>query len=384
MSRKIVDLIGQKFGKLTVVKRAEDKIEPNGRHRTMWLCQCDCGNIKAIQTNCLKKGYTQSCGCLKQKHANPRKANVKYKGLNEKRFNDLTVLHKINFDERETSNTLWECVCICGNKTILKANQIVNGYVKSCGCLRSNRTKEVLTKDLTDQKFGKLTVVKKAGSCSNGVLWKCKCECGNETIVASSQLQSNKTKSCGCLQKEIVSKRTLKDLSGKHFGKLLVLGRDNDIYSASGHPRTVWKCLCECGNIISVAGAELRKGDTKSCGCLKSNLEYSITKYLLHQNVYFESQKKFNDLKGIHNGLLSYDFYIPSYNLLIEAQGQQHYKPVKFGGQSDLLAKHKFECQQEHDKRKQEYAKENKYKLLEIPYWDCDKIEKILDEELKI
>ena len=64
------DLTGQRFGRLTVIKRAEDYVEPSGRHRSKWLCKCDCGNeINVIENNLTKKNGTRSCGCLRKDFA---------------------------------------------------------------------------------------------------------------------------------------------------------------------------------------------------------------------------------------------------------------------------------------------------------------------------
>lgn len=60
--------------------------------------------------------------------------------------------------------------------------------------------------------------------------------------------------------------------------------------------------------------------------------------------------------------------YLKDYNVLLECNGKQHYKPIEyFGGEE------KFKIQQEHDERKRKYAKEHNIKLLEIPYWEFDK-----------
>ena len=77
-------------------------------------------------------------------------------------------------------------------------------------------------KDLIGEKFGRLTVIKRTGSNKyKKALWLCKCDCdGNEKEYISSQLLSGKTKSCGCLQKENVSKTRKKyntyDLTGEY------------------------------------------------------------------------------------------------------------------------------------------------------------------------
>jgi len=93
---------------------------------------------------------------------------------------------------------------------------------------------------------------------------------------------------------------------------------------------------------------------------------------------YFISQKKFKNLIGMNNGLLSYDHFIPKYNLLIEYHGIQHEKYNSWFHKSIK----DFERQLEHDKRKCEYSINNNINLLIIWYWYFDRIEEILDKEL--
>jgi hypothetical protein len=63
-------------------------------------------------------------------------------------------------------------------------------------------------KDLTGQKFNRLTVITDSGKRLYGIaLWLCKCECGKETTVRSDHLRSGATKSCGCLHREVSSER---------------------------------------------------------------------------------------------------------------------------------------------------------------------------------
>lgn len=115
--------------------------------------------------------------------------------------------------------------------------------------------------------------------------------------------------------------------------------------------------------------------------CASSKGEKEIIKWLEDNNVEYQSQIKFDNLLGVGNRKLSYDFYIPFYNLLIEYQGKQHYNAIEvFNKYGD--SQKSFEIQQEHDNRKREYAKINGYNLLEIPYTEFSNIPTILNNIL--
>ena len=92
----------------------------------------------------------------------------------------------------------------------------------------------------------------------------------------------------------------------------------------------------------------------------------------------YEYQQYYDDLLGVNDGQLSYDFYIPKYNLLIEYQGEYH------DGSVSCQTEEEFEIQQEHDRRKREYAKSYGIDLLEIWYWDFDNIEDILTNYIEL
>lgn len=143
-------------------------------------------------------------------------------------------------------------------------------------------------------------------------------------------------------------------------------------------------CRCKlCGEKWYTKPGALKSGN--GCpNCNKSRGEKRIYNFLNKNNIVFDDQKKFDGLNGLGGRPLSYDFYIKEYNLLIEFQGIQHYKPSRFLGQTDEEALAAFKKQQEHDKRKKKYAKDNGYKLLEIKYDEYDNIEEILEKELHI
>lgn len=118
--------------------------------------------------------------------------------------------------------------------------------------------------DLTGKKFGRLTVIEPSCLNKNRHLdWKCRCDCGNITYVPSQQLRNGRTKSCGCLQRELTSKNMRKDIAGSVYGRLTVLSK----YGLTNDGQYLWKCVCECGNKAIVRGSHLRLGRTNSCGC---------------------------------------------------------------------------------------------------------------------
>lgn len=110
---------------------------------------------------------------------------------------------------------------------------------------------------------------------SGAIVWRCKCDCGNETLVSTGNLTSGHTTSCGC--NKHISVPQIESLTGQRFGKLTVLER---IPGRRGQS-VKWKCKCDCGNLVEVPQDCLRREDyTQSCGCLLSKGEEKISKIL--------------------------------------------------------------------------------------------------------
>lgn len=124
-------------------------------------------------------------------------------------YNRFTVLRTF----RKDKTTYCECRCSCGTVKIVEASKLKNGSIKSCGCLRKEKMKNLL-KDLIGQKFGRLTVLKRVEDIINSknkhhTQWLCQCDCGNFIEVRGSNLINGSTKSCGCYFKETHSKHKL-------------------------------------------------------------------------------------------------------------------------------------------------------------------------------
>lgn len=288
--------------------------------------------------------------------------------LTGQKFGKLTVLELAEKPAGATSTAaFWKCKCECGTEKIISGNVLRQGKAKSCGCYNKEYHYNN-TKDLTNQRFGNLTALKRvprpAGLRSNGAYWLCKCDCGNEKIIMGKSLRDGKTKSCGKCRIDIVD-----NLVGQKFGKLTVIERD--FLHPSNNNGAFWKCECECGNKITVSGKNLKQHTCNSCGCLVSQGENIIKNILQKNNINFKEQYSFKDLLGLKGGLLRFDFAIfdEKNNLkrLIEYQGQQHYNLKDYSTSW-------YDAPYEHDKLKREYCKKNNYILIYIPYWKKESI----------
>lgn len=127
--------------------------------------------------------------------------------------------------------------------------------------------------DLLNQRFGRLVVVEESGrNRHKNVLWRCLCDCGGETITTANTLRMGKSKSCGCLQKEKARENTFKDLTGKRFGKLLVIKEGHHKRYKNGKNKLTWLCECDCGNKKEIPTSHLTCSNVTSCGCNQSEM----------------------------------------------------------------------------------------------------------------
>lgn len=225
-------------------------------------------------------------------------------------------------------------------------------------------------KDLTGQKFGKLTVVKRGPNQNKKVQWECICDCGNTVYVRSDQLLRGITKSCGCLHKQTaadIGHKNFKDLTGQQFGKLTALYPIKSLEDKKYR----WICQCECGNIVEVLGTSLTNGNTKSCGCLKSTGETNIAFLLTQLNIPFSREYK------IIINAKTYRFDFAIYNneqelqMFIEFDGIQHYGRI-----SGWFTEERWEQLKANDEIKNKYCQQHNIPLIRIPYWELDNIDK--------
>lgn len=216
---------------------------------------------------------------------------------------------------------------------------------------------------MINKTFGKLLVLERDTNKPSGhgypVFWKCKCECGNIISVRTADLKNGHTQSCGCLQKQRTADSNSNNLLGQRFGKLKVIEKTNQRQGR----HIIWKCQCECGNIVYVLSTHLTSGHTTSCGCIDSLGEQQIAKILRENGIMFETQKTFQDCRfPTTTALAKFDFYVNN-KYVIEYDGIQHFQAIPFFGGENALKK-----QKERDNFKTQWCKEHNIPIIRIPY----------------
>ena len=132
----------------------------------------------------------------------------KLRDLTGLKFGRLTVLHML--EERKHGGAVWHCRCDCGNEVDVRADGLVTGHTKSCGCYHRDRVTTAgreRAKSLVGMKFGRLTVVAQASNKNGRKQWHCLCDCGGEVDIPTAHLNNGHTKSCGCLAREKAARR---------------------------------------------------------------------------------------------------------------------------------------------------------------------------------
>lgn len=166
-------------------------------------------------------------------------------------FNNLTCFEFLGGSKNE-----WICKCKCGNNRTTTENSLLKGYAKSCGCLQRNKNYG----NLTGQQFNKLTIIEPAFSNRGNKAYKCRCACGNEVILETSDIITGNNKSCGqCL------KRKYQDLTGNTFKHWTVLHR----IEKDTHGPAQWHCKCVCGKVKDIwSETLLSEKAIGHCGCI--------------------------------------------------------------------------------------------------------------------
>ena len=207
------DITGQKFGKLTAI--AVDEERTKATKMTMWRCRCDCGNEVVVYLGNLTRGHTCSCGCLKDTISAKKRED-----LTGQNFGYLTVLAYSPEESKRQKRSTWKCQCKCGAILFRTAHNLKTrekkGKIQSCGCYQKELLHTLRFKDLTGQRFGKLTCIDWFVNQDKRIWWNCQCDCGGKITTAAARLLNKQTQSCGCYKGRSIGEENIAQILREH------------------------------------------------------------------------------------------------------------------------------------------------------------------------
>ncbi|MGY0694087.1 hypothetical protein ACW2QC_15115 [Virgibacillus sp. FSP13] len=242
---KMKDIAGKRFGLLMAV-RVVGKAKDGS---LIWKVNCDCGNGDEVNGSLLRNGTKRHCGCLKN-YGN------RFSDLTGRQFGHLTVLEIAG--KAKDDSYLWLVYCDCNPEYLFSVNgcDLRRKRKTHCGCRHGNRA------ELLWEIYGDLLVVGfQYNVKTKEFLWQCLCNCGGYTTANTRDLTSGSKKSCGCLKSP--------NLIGKKFGRLTVIKK----LDSKRNGYSLWKVLCDCGNLDMATTGHLNSKSKKSCGCLNLEIE---------------------------------------------------------------------------------------------------------------
>ena len=184
------DITNQQFGRLKALYRTINK----GK-KTAWVCECSCGQQIVVSADNLLRGHTQSCGCYQKEQTKKSNAS-QIQGQKFHKLTALERVNNPNANANDR-NTYWLCECECGNFTITSAKYLTSGHTKSCGCLRGDNLANDLTNQQFGL-LTAIDVNYDETRNKGRRYWNCICECGNKTVVKAAHLISGAIQTCGC------------------------------------------------------------------------------------------------------------------------------------------------------------------------------------------
>ena len=261
-------------------------------------------------------------------------------------------------------------LCPYCQREFLSPIQDVKSGKRRCGCMTSKQKAKGGSStgvDISNKQFGRLTPlyykIVRSSKGKSKRLWYCQCECGGHTWTTVDSLVSGHTLSCGCLKIEKVKNIHTKDIKGMTSGMLTAqynTGRQDN------RGNYYWYCTCKCGGHKEVIASHIIGNQVISCGCLVSKGENKIRNLLNELNIFYETQKTFDECVNPATGAkLKFDFYIPDLKICIEYDGKQHFSESDTWAEKEGLGAIQFR-----DDTKNRFCQTNGIQLIRIPYWD--------------
>lgn len=314
--------------------------------------------------------------------------NLEEKGYVFTNYGDSIIINTDDLSDGSHENVVVKCD-YCNKEYELS----YKNYIKTI-----KKYGNIACKDCVGARCAEITLKRRQDELYNQLLYKCE-EFDYELLSEKSDIKNNRTyikylckkhgektikianliSGKGCQDCAIDNVRTLCQLSPddvydriKSFGGILL--NKNDYKNRTEKNLQV---LCpECNTTFTTSLVLFTQHNGQvcdNCQTRESMGEKKIRHYLEANQIVFKQYYWFCDCRDINP--LPFDFYLPENNVIIEFDGRQHFEDTGYFSYS-------FEQTKKHDEMKNNYCKTNGIYLIRIPYWDIDKIDKILDKEL--
>ena len=336
-----------------------NKHKDKGIQTTMWI------NLKKIKIGC------KYC-CGKGKTTEDFKKELCQINPN------ITVL-----GEYINATTKIKCKCnIDGNEWKATPNTLLRPEgCPICGMIQS-KTKEIKSHDTFIKQMKiinpDIEVLNKYTTVFDVIKCKCKID-GFEWETTPNSILNQKSKCPMCTKKKMYESQIK---SNEQFLKELKLVNPNilPLEEYQGDKVKI-KCKCLIHNYEwYVAPCHILHRKTGCPKCSKYTNEIKIHEILEDYNIEYTAQKRYNNCRDKYS--LPFDFYLKQYDILIEYDGEGHYRPIRRGHMTEDDALNNFKLVQTHDKIKNEYCIIHNIPLIRIPYWEKDNLECFLFEQL--
>lgn len=255
-------------------------------------------------------------------------------------------------------------------------------HTTTCGCLKNQFTKEDLV--ISPNICKDIEIVGEYVNTKTKIACRCKI-CGYEWLITPNKLvRGDKCPHCNLER----NRQKLAKTTEQFKKELLICNPTLELVGDYYNSKTAIRYRCKiCGEeSISTSPTRVLTGDSGCHYCKGSIGENRIALFLKNNKIQFEREKWFKECK--YKQYLYFDFYLPSYNLCIEMQGEQHFKPVDFTYTPTIESKKKaqeiFELNLIRDQIKRDFCKKQNLKLIEISYKDKNQIENILSQQLNL
>jgi very-short-patch-repair endonuclease len=259
---------------------------------------------------------------------------------------------------------------------------------KRCGvCFGNNYLNYQTVKNFIEIESGSNCILLSEDYINNVQMLKIKCNCGSvfkTTFAKFNNRNKRQCNNCGNLlknkDKAKIHSKFVEEIYNLVANEYTILGQ----YVTSKTPILIKHNVCGNEYYVTPSNFNSKHNQTRCPKCKSSKSEKETEKILNKNKIIYKKQFKFDNCKNIFS--LPFDFAIFDNNekliILLELDGEQHYKPVRFGGVSHDIAEKNYKLNKIRDDIKNEYCEKNNIRLLRISYIEFKNIEQILINEL--